>query len=179
MLWHQPTGHSRRCTQEGMYPCSLPSLISCLPSLMSILAQLNLFPFFAVESRNPGLLPQHSDPASRLQDGPAHRRVHPHGAVQSETGSNLPRTGLFLINFLLLSICLSFCLHPVYKPLLCLWFPPTPRLISSFNFIGFIISQAAWSRGLLGVLSFHIREEHPQCFPYRGSGLHEQTPTHQ
>lgn len=40
---------------------------------------------------------------------------------------------------------------------------------------GFVHGQAARSRGLPGVLRLHIREEHPQRFPYCGSGLHEQT----
>lgn len=48
---------------------------------------------FAVESRNSGFLPQHSSPPHRLQDRPAHRCLHTHGAVPSETGSNLTGTG--------------------------------------------------------------------------------------
>lgn len=40
---------------------------------------------------------------------------------------------------------------------------------------GFVHGQAARSRGLPGVLRLHVREKHPQRFPYCGSGLHEQT----
>lgn len=47
----------------------------------------------AVESRDPGLLPQHTDPADRLQDWPPHGRLHAHRAVQSEADANFPWTG--------------------------------------------------------------------------------------
>lgn len=47
--------------------------------------------------------------------------------------------------------------------------------VSPFFLAGWFYGQTAGSRGLPGVLSLHVREEHPQRFPYCGSGLHEQT----
>lgn len=73
--------------------------------------------------------------------------------------------------FLLLLVCLDWSEIP-------LWF----FSIFTFTFTfsspltsGLLHGQAAWSGGLLGVLSLHIGEEHPQRFPHRSVGLHEQT----
>lgn len=52
----------------------------------------------------------------------------------------------------------------------------TPKVFILLVHTGFFLGQTAWSRGLPGVLSFHIGEEHPQYFPYCSFSLHEQTP---
>lgn len=60
-----------------------------------------------MESRDPRLLSQHTDPANRLQDRPAHRCLHAYGAVQSETDASLPWTGAFSFLF---CVSLTTCL---------------------------------------------------------------------
>uniref|UniRef100_A0A3B3BKE8 Rho family GTPase 1 n=1 Tax=Oryzias melastigma TaxID=30732 RepID=A0A3B3BKE8_ORYME len=114
---------------------------------------------FAVESRNSGLLSQHSSPPHRLQDRPAHRRLHTHGAVPSETGSNLPGTGSPTDLFTIKALCSVWC---------------QVNMSSGLHFIGFMLCQAAGSCCVPGVLGLHVREEHPQRLPYRRPGLHQQ-----
>lgn len=53
---------------------------------------------------------------------------------------------------------------------LALNFDRFPRELS-----GIVHGQAARSRDLPGVLRLHVREEHPQRFSHRGSGLHRQS----
>lgn len=47
-------------------------------------------------------------------------------------------------------------------------------LNSALHIAGFCSGQAAGCRGLPGVLSLHLREEHPQRVPHRSDGLHQQ-----
>lgn len=44
----------------------------------------------------------------------------------------------------------------------------------SWSIPGFSYGQAAGCRGLPGVLSVHLREEHPQRVPHRSDGVHQQ-----
>lgn len=86
--------------------------------------------------------------------------MHAHRAVQSETDTHLSWAGLF-----------HHCFLPLVAPVFI------TQLIRSFlHIVGFVHGQAAGSGGLPGVLRLHIGEEHPQCFPNCGHGLHGQTP---
>lgn len=91
MLWHQPTRHGRQCAEEGTDTVIVAREWRFLAYQCQLIGNLHLF--VAVESRDPGLLPQHTDPADWLQDRPPHRRLHAHRAVRSETDANFPRTG--------------------------------------------------------------------------------------
>lgn len=65
MLRHQPTRHDRRRSEEGSVALLRPAGAD-FPKQIPLIIDFNLF--VAVESRDPGLLPQHADPADRLQD---------------------------------------------------------------------------------------------------------------